>query len=113
MASEKHGQESVESQSESINGPRSACYFLSVEVENVRCFKDAQKLILADPEGRPKRWTVLLGDNGVGKTTLLQVLASFQSKQFTMSIAEEQTKNILLPRLYVGARQNSSARPPG
>lgn len=48
-------------------------YFCSLEVENVRCFADKQRLELMH-EGRPAKWTVLLGDNGVGKTTLLQCL---------------------------------------
>jgi energy-coupling factor transporter ATP-binding protein EcfA2 len=100
MAAERHGQESVKSQSEPINGPRSPYYFLSLEVENVRCFKDAQKLNLADSQGRPKRWTVLLGDNGVGKTTLLQVLASFQSKQVTTHTSRKQTEAVFLPRVF-------------
>ncbi len=32
-------------------------------------------MVLTDDQGRPARWTLLLGDNGVGKTTLLQCLA--------------------------------------
>jgi energy-coupling factor transporter ATP-binding protein EcfA2 len=48
-------------------------YFCSLEVENVRCFADKQQLDLMH-DGRPAKWTVLLGDNGVGKTTLLQCL---------------------------------------
>jgi energy-coupling factor transporter ATP-binding protein EcfA2 len=30
---------------------------------------------LLSPDGSPARWTVVLGENGVGKTTLLQMLA--------------------------------------
>ena len=50
-------------------------YFLSLELENVRCFGPKQTLDLSDGNGRPARWTVILGDNGVGKTTILQCLA--------------------------------------
>lgn len=51
-------------------------YFTSLELENVRCFGKGQKLDLIDDyDGGPARWTLLLGDNGVGKTTLLQCLA--------------------------------------
>lgn len=56
-------------------GARGA-YFLSLSVENVRCFGPMQTLDLSDGGGRPRRWTVILGNNGVGKTTLLQVLAT-------------------------------------
>ncbi|UJB68322.1 AAA family ATPase [Acaryochloris sp. 'Moss Beach'] len=50
-------------------------YFLSLEIENVLCFKFRQKLSLSDSKGFPAQWTVILGDNGAGKTTLLQCLA--------------------------------------
>lgn len=51
-------------------------YFLSLTVENVRCFgSPAQTLDLSDGNGRPAQWTIILGDNGVGKTTLLRSIA--------------------------------------
>ena len=50
-------------------------YFTSLELENVRCFGERQILDLTDNEGKLAQWTILLGDNGVGKTTLLQCLA--------------------------------------
>lgn len=51
-------------------------YFLSLEVANVRCFGPTpQTLRLTDSTGQWARWTLLLGNNGVGKTTLLQTLA--------------------------------------
>ncbi len=54
---------------------RKAIYFLSLEIENVRCFAEKQVLDLAASNNRPARWTLLVGDNGVGKTTLLQCLS--------------------------------------
>jgi len=52
--------------------PTTGSYFLSLELENVRCFSDKQVLDLSDGHGRPARWTILLGENGTGKTTALQ-----------------------------------------
>lgn len=52
-------------------------YFTSLAIENVRCFGERQTLDLT-VDGRPARWTLILGDNGVGKTTLLQCLAWMQ-----------------------------------
>lgn len=49
-------------------------YFLSLIVENLRCFGEAQNLDLSDEKEKPARWTVILGDNGTGKTTLLKCL---------------------------------------
>jgi len=56
-------------------------YFLSLTVENVRCFGPKVTLDLSDRKGRPAPWTVILGDNGVGKTTLLQCLAALEARR--------------------------------
>ncbi len=56
----------------------SPVYFLSFELEKVLCFKDRQTLDLSDRNGCPAQWTVILGNNGVGKTTLLRCLASLE-----------------------------------
>ena len=58
--------------------PRTGSYFLSLELENVRCFSKRQTLDLSDGKGRPARWTILLGENGTGKTTILQLLTAFE-----------------------------------
>ena len=51
-------------------------YFLSLSLENVRSFGEKQTISFARPDGRPAQWTIILGDNGVGKTTVLKALAS-------------------------------------
>ena len=50
-------------------------YFESLTLENVRCFGESQTLSLTDANGNPARWTIILGSNNSGKTTLLQCLA--------------------------------------
>lgn len=56
-----------------IESANNGVYFLSLELENVRCFGKKQKLDLSDSKdkNRPAQWTVILGNNGTGKTTLL------------------------------------------
>ena len=49
-------------------------YFTELSIANVRAFKSTQTLKLATKDGRPAPWTLIVGDNGVGKTTLLQCL---------------------------------------
>jgi AAA domain, putative AbiEii toxin, Type IV TA system len=56
-----------------------AAYFLSLSLENVRCFGPKQRLDLSDGNGKPARWTIILGLNGTGKTTVLQSLVGFET----------------------------------
>ena len=58
---------------EKVTSPKT--YFTSLTVENLRCFAGRQELRLTDQNGRPSAWTLILGENGVGKTTLLECLA--------------------------------------
>ena len=50
-------------------------YYLSLDIQNIKCFGDKQTLNLSNKNGGPAPWTLLVGDNGVGKTTLLQCIA--------------------------------------
>jgi energy-coupling factor transporter ATP-binding protein EcfA2 len=52
-----------------------AVYFLSFTIENVLCFGKRQEITLTDKTGRPAQWTILVGENGVGKTTVLRAFA--------------------------------------
>lgn len=71
----------------------SPIYFLDVTVENVRCFGEKQTLKLSSEEGKPARWTIILGDNGTGKTTLLQCLVGFQSANLFVYAGHQIPKN--------------------
>jgi len=55
-------------------------YFTSLVLENVRAYGDRQKLSLTTSDGstNPAQWTLIIGENGVGKTTLLQCLAKMR-----------------------------------
>ena len=55
--------------------PIRSVYFTKLVLENIRSFSERQELTLDDGDGRPAQWTLIVGDNGVGKTTLLQCLA--------------------------------------
>lgn len=74
-------------------------YFTSLEIENVRCFGERQRLDLTGKGGRPARWTLLLGENGVGKTTLLQCLSWMRLVPFNFDPALFDEENEVLERL--------------
>lgn len=64
--------------SEPVNSKPGEAYFLSLTVENFRCFGPKQTLDLSDGNGNPTMWNVILGENGTGKTTILRSLFGFQ-----------------------------------
>jgi predicted ATP-binding protein involved in virulence len=72
------GKDNHRSGARPLPGIPEPCYYVSLTVSDVRCFRRKQVLPLTGPDGRPAPLTVIIGDNGVGKTTLLQCLAALQ-----------------------------------
>jgi energy-coupling factor transporter ATP-binding protein EcfA2 len=50
-------------------------YLRKFTLANVRTFRSPVSLDFCNPDGTIAQWTVILGENGTGKTTLLQYLA--------------------------------------
>lgn len=53
-------------------------YLRRFTLQNVRTFRSEVTLDFCDPNGKVAQWTVILGENGTGKTTLLQYLAGMR-----------------------------------
>ena len=51
-------------------------YFAEIALDHFFGFRQRQTLNLRSSEQKPARWTVILGDNGTGKTTLLRAIAA-------------------------------------
>lgn len=65
------------SKSQNIDINKTPIYFMDLVLNNIRCFKGEHYLNLSNGKGQPAQWTIILGDNGTGKTTLLRSLATF------------------------------------
>lgn len=50
-------------------------YLQQIWVENVKTFAGRAELQLTKADGVLPQWTLILGDNGIGKSTLLQIIA--------------------------------------
>lgn len=72
-----------------------APYFLELEIENIRCFGPRQTLDFSDGNKCPARWTVILGDNGAGKSTILQCVAGLDRRQTPFK-----DNTVTLPKLF-------------
>ena len=53
-----------------------ALYFTSLTVALIRGFGPVPQTLQLYPNGEWVQWTVILGNNGLGKSTLLQMLAT-------------------------------------
>ena len=58
--------------------PPDPIHFRSLQLENVRAFGSRQSLEFVDDNGAVSHWNLILGENGVGKTTLMQALAGMR-----------------------------------
>ena len=68
----------------------------SIKLENIKCFQNQEIKFISNPNNqrhwraKPYHWITLLGENGVGKSTILQALA--------LLLAGPEAAKELLPR---------------
>lgn len=75
-------------------------YFGSLTITDVKCFKGEHFIDLSDVNGVPAMWTVILGNNNTGKTTLLKCLANLEPIQFNRG-----TEEILPKAMFINGNQ--------
>ncbi|MDZ7896408.1 MAG: AAA family ATPase [Arcicella sp.] len=89
-----------------------APYITSIEIENVKCFKEKQLIDFSDESGRIYQWNILLGDNGTGKTTLLRSLYMTNTNHFRwdkkryISLLNFESISSILITYYVESEEN-------
>jgi predicted ATPase len=71
------------------NTDQPAVYFNKLYMKNVRCFKGNHEIDLGNGNGEPSQWTVILGNNNVGKTTILRAIASLELKVKNVTITKD------------------------
>lgn len=86
--------------------PPTPTYFLSLTVENYRAFGPKQTLDLSDGNGRPAPWTVILGDNGTGKTSLLRQIVNMVPRPRPAHWPADERGGIIGPGPFVVAGQD-------
>ncbi|GAB4004964.1 hypothetical protein GCM10028808_03700 [Spirosoma migulaei] len=57
-------------------GTKSVIYLNRLSLKNVKCFKSEYDILFTVEKNEPSQWTVILGNNNTGKTTLLRLLAA-------------------------------------
>ncbi|WP_197043746.1 AAA family ATPase [Aureispira sp. CCB-QB1] len=77
-----------------------AVYFKSLTIEGIHCFKSEQTIDLTDNDDNPAMWTVILGNNNTGKTTLLRCLAGFETISISVTPPLKHTSK--LPKTHRG-----------
>jgi predicted ATP-binding protein involved in virulence len=92
-----------------------AVYFKSLTIRDVKCFRGEHTIDLSDGEGRPAQWTVILGNNNTGKTTILKCLAGLEailtSARITINENDYNEIDISIPNINIerlGIERHSS-----
>ncbi len=70
-----------------------------LRLENIRCFKDIE-LSFEDDDGNVKDWSLVVGDNGQGKTTILRSLA--------LGLCDKEGASALLAELFGFLRRDET-----
>ncbi len=64
-----------------------AIYFKSLTIENLNCFKGKHTFNFSEDKDKHTQWTVILGNNNTGKTTILRALAKALENKLFLSQA--------------------------
>src|SRR5438128_11722307 len=64
-------------------------YLQECTIRDIKCFEEI-KLDFRNPDGSIRLWNVIIGENGTGKTTLLQAIA--------IALLGQKAASVLLPR---------------
>lgn len=80
------------------NANNSDLYFASLTLTDVKCFKGEHTIKFTNEKGEYYPWTVILGNNNTGKTTILKSLVGLTpTKRIDIIEGEDKRKSIYVP----------------
>ena len=68
-------------------------YLKTLSLYNVRSFKKENEIFFTKSDGKSARWTVILGNNNTGKTTILKCIADLYLRTEKIDSLKIQMKN--------------------
>ncbi len=71
-------------------------YLTKLEIDNVLCFKKPKPISFLDKNGAPALFTVILGNNNTGKTTILKMLGGWVTQKTPPNGKEAPAPNIYI-----------------
>lgn len=74
---------------------KDAVYFKNLTIENLNCFKEEHFFDFTNKNDEIKQWTVFLGNNNTGKTTILRALAGLEPEYFGQDGEDEIVPSII------------------
>lgn len=75
-------------------------YVQELGLEDVFCFEKEQKVNFVYENGETALWTVILGNNNTGKTTLLRCIAGFEAVEQTVEQSVKYTDYLYYPKHF-------------
>jgi hypothetical protein len=77
-------------------------YFTQLKITDLKCFHGENTINLSAENGDFARWTVILGNNNTGKTTILKALAGFEPIEKRAAMGDEDTEylDVWIPIAY-------------
>ncbi len=72
-------------------------YLKNINLQNIKCFEGLYSLALSNKDESPNQWTVILGNNNTGKTTILKSIACLQSVKSELGVESDDQYPTYIP----------------
>lgn len=73
--------------------PKQNIYIGALKLRNIKCFKGEHIINFTDKDGKLFQWTVIIGNNNTGKTTILRAIADLEPVENIMVISKNKDRD--------------------